>query len=259
VVCPGHGPVAAASVAHDFHVTIRNRKALGVPPAGRADQQAPTLSRSAEASFQIETIVLSLLTPGACRLSRWHLSSIVQGDGTIEDLVLRAQRGESEALEAVARQYLRPAYVVALAVLGRPTDAEDVAQETLILALERIATCREPRLFRSWLLQIARNQAKNWRERGRLRDVPAREPLGEPSAPEPGPDAGAFRAGLLEALNNLGTSEREVVLLHDLEGWTHPEIAEVLGFSVVMSRQHLFQARRKLRARLAGAKGDADE
>jgi RNA polymerase sigma factor (sigma-70 family) len=64
------------------------------------------------------------------------------------------------------------------------------------------------------------------------------------------PDALAFQSRLLEAMAVLGSNEREVVLLHDLEGWTHAEIAEALDISVVMSRQHLFQARRELRTHL---------
>jgi RNA polymerase sigma-70 factor (ECF subfamily) len=66
----------------------------------------------------------------------------------------------------------------------------------------------------------------------------------------PAPDGGAFRAQLLAALSLLGPVERKVVLLHDLEGWTHAEIGSALDISVVMSRQHLFQARRKLRSEL---------
>jgi RNA polymerase sigma-70 factor (ECF subfamily) len=173
-------------------------------------------------------------------------------DDTIEELVARIRRGEPRAFETIVRQHLRSAYVVALAVLRRPTDAEDVAQEALIMALERIDTLREARHFRSWLLQIVRNQALNWRSRRRLRDVSDQPPgeLAELAYDACPPDALAFRFRLLEAMAVLGSNEREVVLLHDLEGWTHAEIAEALNISVVMSRQHLFQARRKLRTRL---------
>jgi RNA polymerase sigma-70 factor (ECF subfamily) len=177
---------------------------------------------------------------------------VVPVDDTIEELVARARRGEPRAFETIVRQHLRAAYVVALAVLRRPTDAEDVAQEGLIVALERIDTLREARQFRSWLLQIVRNQALNWRSRQRLRDVAPEAPreLAHDASP---PDALAFRFRLLEAMAVLSSTEREVVLLHDLEGWTHAEIAEALALSVVMSRQHLFQARRKLRTRLDSA------
>jgi RNA polymerase sigma-70 factor, ECF subfamily len=172
----------------------------------------------------------------------------------IEELVARVRRGEPRAFETIVRQHLRAAYVVALGVLRRPTDAEDVAQEALIMALERIDTLREATQFRSWLFQIVRNQALNLRSR-RLRDL-APETHSEPVNHDSPPDALAFRFRLMEALAVIGSTEREVVLLHDLEGWTHAEIAEALSISVVMSRQHLFQARRKLRAHLRSPNED---
>lgn len=149
----------------------------------------------------------------------------------------------------MVRQHLRAAYAVALAVLRRPTDSEDVAQEAMIVALQRIDTLRDPRQFRSWLLQTVQHQALNWRSSRRLRD-PAGEAPSDAAHDASPPDALAFRFRLLEALDKLGARERQIVLLHDLESWTHAEIGQALTISVVMSRQHLFQARRKLRSHL---------
>jgi RNA polymerase sigma-70 factor, ECF subfamily len=179
-------------------------------------------------------------------------------DDTIEELIARVRRGEPRAFDAIVRQHLRAAYAVALAVLRRPTDAEDVAQESLIVALQRIDTLRDARQFRSWLLQIVRNQALNWRGRRQLHDVTPNVPE-EPVYDGALPDALAFRFRLLEAMAVLSSTEREVLLLHDLEGWTHVEIAEALAISVVMSRQHLFQARRKLRTRLDSPREEVDQ
>jgi RNA polymerase sigma factor (sigma-70 family) len=170
----------------------------------------------------------------------------VPNQDTTTELVRQAQRGEAAAFAALAREFLRPAYTVALAILGRPSDAEDAAQEALIVALERIESCREPDRFRGWMFQIVRNHSKTWLTRRKHRDVAAAADPAEPAHNGPGPDAGALRGHLLTALQQLGAVQREVVLLHDLEGWTHPEIADALTISVVMSRQHLFQARKKL-------------
>jgi RNA polymerase sigma factor (sigma-70 family) len=177
----------------------------------------------------------------------------VLSDEATSALVHRARRGEPAAFEALVRAYLRPTYAVALAIVGRPADAEDVAQDALVLAFERLDSCREPGRFAAWLLQIARNQAKNWLDRRKLRDVPAGDGGAEPIDPAAQPDAGVERRGLLRALWALRPAEREVVLLHDLEGWTHGEIAAALGISEVHSRQHLFQARQRLRAALGAA------
>ena len=151
----------------------------------------------------------------------------------------------------LVRSYLRAAYAVALAVLGRPSDAEDTAQDAFLLAFEKLDTCREDAKFGAWLMQIVRNQARNRVVRRRYRDVSKEAVTVE--APDPRtPSTVGMRKDLLHALSLLTPSQREVVLLHDLEGWTHREIGETLGISEVMSRQHLFFARREIRAELAG-------
>jgi len=175
----------------------------------------------------------------------------VLDDHQIASLVEQAKRGDSPAFEALAKAYLRAAYSVALATVGRPADAEDVAQDAMLRAFERLESCREPARFGGWLLQIVRNQALNWLDRRRLREVPNHciplEPILEDSARGPMGE----RVPLLRALNALTPVRREVVLLHDLEGWTHGEIALALEISEPMSRQHLFLARRELRRQLS--------
>ena len=168
-------------------------------------------------------------------------------------LVRRAAAGDRRAFEDLARAFLRPAYAVALAVVRRPADAEDVAQEAVVAALERIDTCRHPERFGAWLLQSVRNRARNWLAHRRLADVPADPPQEEPAASGWAIDGerGALRRQLLAALDAVTPVQREVVLLHDLEGWTHAEIAAALELTEVNCRQHLFTARRALRARLA--------
>jgi RNA polymerase sigma-70 factor (ECF subfamily) len=176
----------------------------------------------------------------------------VQEDATTAELVRRAQDGDASAFSTLAQAFLRPAYAVALAVVGRVADAEDVAQDAVMTALSRIDTCRSADRFGAWLLQIVRNRARNHLASRRLRDVPAREPL-EADLGSTSParrDAGLARE-LETALERLSPAQREVLVLHDLHGWTHPEIAGNLEISEVMSRQHLFQARRAMRARLA--------
>jgi RNA polymerase sigma-70 factor (ECF subfamily) len=175
------------------------------------------------------------------------------------DLVLRARRGDAGAFAELARAYLRPAYSVALAVVGRPADAEDVAQDALMAALEHIEDCREPARFAGWLLQIVRNRGRNWLGRRRLRDVSADPQMAERCLTARPADDGALRDQLLGALEALGAVQREVVLLHDLEGWTHAEIASALAMSEVMSRQHLFLARRELRALLGPRDSDGED
>ena len=169
-------------------------------------------------------------------------------------LVGRVRRGDSEAFGVLVKRYLQPAYAVALARLGEPADAEDVAQDARIAALKRIEECRQPAQFGAWLLTIVRNRAEDVR---RYRAVRAAAPL-EPdtavsgaASPEEEAESAEIRRDLLEAMTGLTDLQREVLLLYDFEGWSHREIGEKLGISEGSARVHLFNGRRALRARLA--------
>ena len=168
------------------------------------------------------------------------------------DLVHRSCRGDREAFETLVRRHYGAAFAVALARLGNRMDAEDVCQEAFMRALEKLEDCREPARFASWLLAIVRNRALNRVAYRRVREgVPLDE--AEPVAPgDPSRDASraSLRDRLETALNRLTDVQREVLLLHDLEGWKHREIGESLSISEVASRQHLFTARHALRETL---------
>lgn len=171
---------------------------------------------------------------------------------TDTDLVLRACHGDSAAFEALVRRHFRPAFAVALAVLGDQMDAEDVCQDAFVRALERLEDCRNPEKFAPWLLRIVRNRALNFRRYRRIRQAAPLEVANAATASDGARPAerAELRERLESALSALNEVQRQVVLLHDMEGWKHREIGEHLGFSEAMSRQHLFIARRKLRERL---------
>ena len=163
--------------------------------------------------------------------------------------------GDREAAATLAGRYLRAAYVVALAVIGNRHDAEDVAQEAFVVAIERIEECRQPDHFAGWLMTIVRNRSRNVRDA-----MPARHAVqwnedalaGGMHAPDPmrATELREVADMLMDGLLTIPEVQREVVLLHDLEGWRHAEIGGALGMSEGMSRQHLFNAHRSLRARL---------
>lgn len=189
-------------------------------------------------------------------------------------LVVRARDGDGAAFGTLVRRHLPAAHGAAYALLGETADAEDVCQDAFVAALAHIDDCRPEEKFRPWLLTIVRNRALDLRRRQRVR---AAEPLderwegstkesgaafGASSRDERGPlgaaeDADA-RAHLRAALDALTDVRREVVLLHDLEGWTHREIATHLGLAEGTVRAHLFWARRRLRETLSAEFGDRD-
>jgi RNA polymerase sigma-70 factor (ECF subfamily) len=173
-------------------------------------------------------------------------------------LVVRAKGGDADAFSSLVRAYLRAAYAVALGIVGRQADADDVAQDAFVLAFERLESCREPARFGGWLLTIVRNQAKNFIQRRNLRDVTKTGDVPDLAALSPLPDARVESEALMQALMTLSEMRREIVLLHDLDSWTHGEIAQALDISEVSSRQYLFQARRELRAALSLGEDDHD-
>jgi RNA polymerase sigma-70 factor, ECF subfamily len=168
-------------------------------------------------------------------------------------LVQRARSGEADAFEALVRRHLRSAYAVALAQLGEEADAQDAVQDGFVTALERLDELRKPAGFGPWLLAIVRNRARDRRRARSVRDALPIEAAGRRSSgSDPLRDAerGELRESLLAALGRLPETQREVVLLFDLEGWSHREIAGRLGITEGSARVQLFNARRALRATL---------
>jgi RNA polymerase sigma-70 factor (ECF subfamily) len=176
---------------------------------------------------------------------------------TDAQLVERTRKGDAHAFEWLVRRHLRTAHLVALSVVGEPADAEDICQDAFIAALERLDDCRHPDRFLAWLLQIVRNHAYSLHRSQRVRRALPLE--GAIRAVDHGanPAGDAARAELRERLTTeiqeLSEVQREVLLLHDLEGWRHREIAELLGLPEGTVRAHLSYARRNMRERLGTA------
>lgn len=171
---------------------------------------------------------------------------------TDAELVARVRRGDPAAAGALAERWLRACRAVALAVTASEPDADDVCQDAFVAAMEGIDRCRQPERFGAWLLQIVRNRARDHlRERAR-KVVPidgvTLEATG--AAPDALAEAADARTRLLAALRALPEDRREVLLLHDLEGWTHREIAGRMGLPPGTVRSHLHHARRKIRSLL---------
>jgi RNA polymerase sigma-70 factor, ECF subfamily len=173
---------------------------------------------------------------------------------TDEVLVSRTLAGEKDAFEALVRRHRRTALARALAILGDPADADDIAQEAFVHAYEQLATCRQPDRFAAWLLTIVHRRSLNrLRTIRRQRLVPLEEtlPADRSDAPIRDLERADLRARLLAALAQLTPIQREIVLLADVEHWSHDQIASATGISILMSRRHLSDARRRLRTLLA--------
>lgn len=170
----------------------------------------------------------------------------------IPDTVLaQARRGEEAAFEHIYRRFERPAYTLALRLCGDRDEAQDVFQNAMLKLFDKIGEFRGECPFWAWLRRIVVNEAlMRLRRRGRLRfdeEVPEPEP-------EPGdrllPPAAADAALLTRALARLPETTRSVLWLYHGEGYSHPEIAEMMGRSVSFSKSQLARGLRRLRAEL---------
>jgi RNA polymerase sigma factor (sigma-70 family) len=144
---------------------------------------------------------------------------------------------------------------VARSVVGDVDRAEDVCQDAIFRVWQRLGECREPERFGAWLARAVRRHALN-SLRGRQTTSLEGSHL---VAASPGPDIQAENADLRhrleQGLTRLSDEQRHAVLLFDLEGWSHGEIAALLETTEAMSRQHLMLGRRRLRHLLQQGEG----
>ena len=173
------------------------------------------------------------------------------------DLVARTLAGERAAFGELVERYAPQARRVARTVLGDPDEADDAAQDGFLSALVKLGQYDARRPFGPWLMRIVANAATDRRRRRQVRRV---EPL-DPGlvGGGPRPDSEAVRSELGErlraALAELPPRRRTAVVLFDVEGYSHAEIAGMLGIPEGTVRSEVFHARRRLRALLADWKG----
>jgi len=168
-------------------------------------------------------------------------------------LVVRVRAGDVDAFDALISPLLSTAYRCALRLLGDHHDAEDLVQEACLRALERIDHFDERLPFGPWFLRVLTNLGLNERQH-RARRTHESLTLETPSASLPGPDVLHERQEVRErfavALAALPERQREVVMLHEIDGWTALEIGALLGIAPATVRWHLHEARRNLRVAL---------
>jgi len=182
--------------------------------------------------------------------------------GEVEDAELsaRAAAGDREAFGKLVERYAGQARRLAYAVLGSIEDADDAAQDGFLAALKSIERYDPARPFGPWLLRIVANAAADRRRRLKVRTteaIPVDAPTGE-LAPDKVTDRNAFRAALNAALATLPPRQRIAVVLFDMEGYSHREIAEVVKVPEGTVRSDVFHARRALRDALAPWKGSME-
>lgn len=168
-------------------------------------------------------------------------------------LIRRFGRGDQRAFVGLYRRHSPAVYGVLCRLLGPyQPDAGDLLQETWIRAAARLNVFRGDAQFRTWLTGIALNCYREWRRRRERRDdVELDDSLAE-SPPDPGSDVHRVLAGLPHAF-------REILVLHDIEGYTHDEIAHLIGIEPGTSKSRLSRARQLFRERWVPPAGVSHE
>lgn len=170
-------------------------------------------------------------------------------------LVLAAQRGEQEAFSELVRRHQRRAYAVARSIVTNHEDAEDAVQEAFLHAYKAIHRFLPDQAFGAWLHRIVANASLDVTRRRKVRDA---DELPETVAsPFRDPAVGdELRRRLKEALDALPERQRAVIVLHDVEGYKHAEIGQMLSIPEGTARSDLHYARSHLRQILAAVRGE---
>ena len=201
-------------------------------------RQATTPQRFKEPCFflgQIATFYVGVAS---------KLSDMTVAFAVPDVIVARAQAGDEEALEALFRAFETPVYNLVRRILRRPEDAEDVLQETFLEVVRNIKQYRGEGHLWGWIRRIATTKALMRIRRDQIRQA---DSLDEEPRGKPGIHVGA-NIDLERAFEQISETSRAVVWLHDVEGYTHEEIAEQMGKTVSFSKSQLARAHARLRS-----------
>lgn len=162
----------------------------------------------------------------------------------------RALRGDEEAFERLYRRHVARVYSLCRRMIGE-AEAEDVTQEVFVRAWRKLDRFRGESAFGTWLYRLAVNVILG--RRAALGTYRQRFEAADPgmltfSAPRERVD---LRVDFEAAIDRLPRGAREIFVLHDVEGYTHEEIAELLEVSAGTSKSQLHRARMALREHLS--------
>jgi len=170
-------------------------------------------------------------------------------------LIARAQGGDEAAFAALYEAHKRRVYSLCLRMVSDPTEAEDLSQEAFLQVFRKLSTFRGESAFSTWLHRLVVNVVlMHLRKKGlqqvSLDDVDSSQE--EPVKREYGDDdrrlmGSVDRINLDRAIAELPPGYRAVFVLHDVEGYEHNEIAQIMSYSVGNSKSQLHKARLKLR------------
>jgi RNA polymerase sigma-70 factor, ECF subfamily len=178
-----------------------------------------------------------------------------------ETLVARARRGEGEAFDVLVERYKERLYATVYHMTGNHEDTNDLVQDALIKAYKSLGSFKSQSSFYTWVYRIAVNRTINFIKRrknrnhyslddidGNIQTDPDFIELMSHVTPRREVGLNELQEKLNEALQKLSEAHRAVVIMHDIQGMTHADIARVMKCSEGTVRSRLFYARQQLQA-----------
>jgi len=191
-------------------------------------------------------------TGSVARLRRTDTGEIAE-----PELIRRAQQGDAASFERLYQMHSRRVYSLCLRMVGNTAEAEDLTQEAFLQLFRKIATFRGESAFSTWLHRLAVNvvlmklRKKSGKETSLEQVTEPDEEAGTPGRDFGGPDlrlTGSLdRVNLQRAVDQLPPGYKAVFVLHDVQGYEHNEIADMMGCSIGNSKSQLHKARMRLR------------
>jgi RNA polymerase sigma-70 factor (ECF subfamily) len=213
-----------------------------IPAASPAQAPVPPLA----VNLNGVTATIPLTTPRKMTASGMSEAEAIQ----------RAQQGDGSCFEALYTMHKRRVFSLCLRMTGNTAEAEDLTQEAFLQLYRKIGTFRGESAFSTWLHRLAVNVVLMQLRKKGLPEVSLQEILEPTEEDKPKRDFGAEdnqligsidRVNLERSIESLPPGYRIIFVLHDIEGYEHNEIAEMMGCSIGNSKSQLHKARMKLR------------
>jgi len=195
--------------------------------------------------------------------SQEEMPEVLEGPSD-DELVLKAQQGDVHAFDELVERYHSKIYGLTYNMTSNREDAEDLTQEVFVKAFEALPRFKGKSSFYTWIYRIAVNKTINYRKkRNRKRALSLDQfdqeiktddvyhDLTSKGSPLRNISLSELQKKLNEALQNLSEKHRTVVVMHDMQGIPHEEIAKMVGASVGTIRSRLFYARRQMQSELS--------
>jgi RNA polymerase sigma-70 factor (ECF subfamily) len=178
---------------------------------------------------------------------------------SLERAIQLFNRGDVKAFDLIYRRYREYVQRICLCMLRDPVEAEDATQDVFVCLFYKISTFRGESAFSSWLYRLTTNSVLMRFRKNRQRWVALEETdeCNESSYPEIGVTdlnlSGVLdRIDLESAIKVLPDGYKAALVLHDIQGYRHREIAEMFGHSIETSKSQLHKAHLRLRKLLGG-------